>query len=56
MPMVAWTTGHWDAGAAVVIKHVARAVAARTGETPSLLHSLLLCHDTCVKNNMRRTA
>ncbi|CAE7667284.1 unnamed protein product, partial [Symbiodinium pilosum] len=31
VPMVAESTGTWDKGAAVVLKHIARAVAARTG-------------------------
>ncbi|CAE7571396.1 unnamed protein product [Symbiodinium natans] len=53
VPMVAETTGNWDAGAAVVIKHVARAVAARTGEMPSLLHSLLL-QELCVAARSHR--
>ena len=34
VPMVAEATGTWDSGAAVVIKHVARAAAARAGEEP----------------------
>ena len=44
VPMVAeaTVTGTWDSSAAAVIKHVARAVAARAGEEPSPLHSLLL--------------
>ena len=47
VPMVAEATGTWDSGAAVVIKHVARAAAARAGEEPGPLHSLLL-QELCV--------
>ena len=45
--MVAEATGTWDSGAAAVIKHVARAVAARAGDEPGPLHFLLL-QELCV--------
>eukprot|EP00439_Symbiodinium_sp_Y106_P071086 s1078_g12.t1 len=47
VPMVAEATGTWDSGAAAVIKHVARAVAARAGDEPGPLHFLLL-QELCV--------
>ena len=41
-PMVVETTGHWDAGAARVLKQLAGAVAARAGEDPATLRGCLL--------------
>ncbi|CAE7309384.1 unnamed protein product [Symbiodinium pilosum] len=42
VPMVAETTGTWDAGAAIVLRHVAQAVAAQSGEEAGPLHSTLI--------------
>ena len=42
VPMVAETTGIWDAGPAIVLRHVARAVAARSGEEAGPLYSTLI--------------
>ena len=53
VPMVAEATGTWDVGAAVIIKHVARAVAARAGEEPGPLHSLLM-QELCVAARSHR--
>lgn len=40
--MVAESTGVWDADAMIVLKHVAQAVAAQSGEDPATCSSLLL--------------
>ena len=42
VPMVAECSGAWDAGAVKILHHVARAVAARTGEDSASCTSLLL--------------
>ena len=42
VPMVAESTGAWDEGAMAVLKHVAQAVAAQSGEDPATCFSLLL--------------
>jgi hypothetical protein len=47
VPMVVESTGEWDSGAAIVLKHIARAVAARQGEEPGPLHAALL-QELCV--------
>ena len=53
VPMVLESTGTWDSGAAIVIKHVARAVAARGGEEPQHLHAALL-QELCVVARLPR--
>ena len=40
--MVAESTGTWDEGGMAVLKHVAQAVAAQSGEDPVTCFSLLL--------------
>ena len=47
VPMVVETTGHWDVGAARVLRHIANAVAARTGEMAELVHNTML-QELCV--------
>ena len=47
VPMVVETTGTWDAGARPVIKHIARAVAAITGDDPDKTHATML-QELCV--------
>ena len=42
MPMVAESTGTWDKGAATVLKHLATAVAARSGDAPDTAQAALL--------------
>ena len=42
VPMVAESTGTWDEGGMAVLKHVAQAVAAQSGEDPVTCFSLLL--------------
>ena len=42
VPMVAETTGTWDTGAITVLKHVAKAVSARTGEDPASTQAAIL--------------
>ena len=42
VPMVAESSGTWDAGAVKILHHVERAVATRTGEDSALCTSLLL--------------
>ena len=41
------TTGHWDVGAARVLRHIATAVAARTGELADKVHNTML-QELCV--------
>ena len=45
--MVMETTGTWDKGAAIVLQHIARAVASRTGEEPDAVHAALV-QELCV--------
>ncbi|CAE7225374.1 unnamed protein product [Symbiodinium natans] len=47
VPMVVESTGTWDKGAGIVLQHIARAVAARTGEEPQRAHSALM-QELCV--------
>ena len=47
VPMVCETTGHWETGAARVLRHVAMAAAARSGEEAGGLHHRLL-QELCV--------
>ncbi|CAE7570527.1 unnamed protein product [Symbiodinium microadriaticum] len=47
VPMVVEATGAWDKGAAIVIKHVARAAAARMGLDPVQTHACFL-QELCV--------
>ena len=47
VPMVCETTGHWEPGAAGVLRHVAMAAAARSGEEAGGLHHRLL-QELCV--------
>ena len=42
LPMVAETTRTWDSGAGIVIKHIARAVAAMAGEDPEQTLAVML--------------
>ena len=42
VPMVAESTGTWDKGAATVLKHLATAVAARSGDAPDTAQAALL--------------
>ena len=42
VPMVAETTGTWDKGTMTVLKHVAKAVSARTGEDPASTQAAIL--------------
>ena len=42
VPMVAECTGAWDPSALKVLKHVAHAVAAKTGEEPAACYNQLL--------------
>ena len=42
VPTVVEATGTWDKGAVIVLEHIARAVAARTGEEPAHLHSVMM--------------
>ena len=42
VPMVAESTGTWDKGAATVLKHLATAVAARSGDAPDAAQAALL--------------
>ena len=56
VPMVAEVTGTWDAGAAIVLKHIAHAVAARSGEDPGSTHSTLLLQMQAVSLAPNRSA
>ena len=47
VPMVVESTGTWDKGAGIVLQHIARAVAARTGEEPQRAHCALM-QELCV--------
>ena len=47
VPMVVETTGHWDVGAARVLRHIATAVAARTGDLADHVHNSML-QELCV--------
>ena len=47
MPLVAEATGTWDPAAGRVLKAIARAAAARTGEDPVKTHAKLL-QELCV--------
>ena len=47
VPMVIETTGHWDVGAARVLRHIATAVAARTGDLADHVHNSML-QELCV--------
>ena len=47
VPMVVETTGHWDVGAARVLRHIATAVAARTGDLADHVHTSML-QELCV--------
>ena len=40
--MVVETTGHWEAGTARVLRHIATAVAARTGDLAVHVHNAML--------------
>jgi len=42
IPMVAESTGAWDTDPMIVLKYVAQAVAAQSGEDPTISSSLLL--------------
>ena len=45
--MLVETTGTWDAGASMVIKHIALAVAAIIGDDPDKTHATML-QELCV--------
>eukprot|EP00435_Cladocopium_sp_Y103_P044109 s1901_g12.t1 len=47
VPMAVETSGHWDAGAARVLRHIAMAVAARTGEDADGIHNTFV-QELCV--------
>ena len=42
VPMVVKTTGHWDIGAARVLRHIGTAVVARTGDLADYVHNSML--------------
>ena len=56
VPMVVETTGTWDKGAAVVLNHIARAVAARTGEDAGAAQTALMQELSVVVRTWRARA
>ena len=56
VPMVVETTGTWEKGAAVVLNHIARAVAARTGEDAGAAQTALMQELSVVVRTWRARA
>jgi len=54
--MVVETTGEWDAGASKVLKHIACAVAARTGEEADHMYGIFVQQLCIVVRSFRARA
>ena len=56
VPMVMETIGIWDKGAAIVLQHITRVVASRTGEEPDVVHAALVQELCIVARSFRARA
>ena len=56
VPMVAETTGLWETGAARVLRHIAAAAAARSGDSADIAYSTLLQELSVVIRSFRARA